>query len=549
MATEYKHGVYIEELSTALQAMTEVATPAVVIGTAPIHLATNSAGSKPVLCTSMSDFVSQFGWSNDFESYTLCEAAQVFFQLYNVTPVIFINVLSAAKHGQEKTVTVAGLSNVVTLNAPMILSTLKISTGEKPVTASMIGVTGTEPITIPSKIDANNFTLTSGEVELILTTDYTISDGKIIFTEAGAEKCTGNLTFASGTDTYVELVADEDFTAAYNSKGEILLTIISQNKIVDDTISLEYAELDATKVTASDVIGGADIVTGENTGIELVEEIYPRFGVVPDTIIAPKFSTNPAVAATLHAKARSVNGIFRALGVADIDTKVARTYNDVNAIKNTKNYTDEFLAVTWPKVSLGGVQYHLSTHVAALMGQVDSEHASLPYKSPSNELLNVDSGILTDGTEVFLGRSQANFLNGQGVVTALNFNGWRCWGNRTGAYPSNIDVKDSFIPCRRTMNWISNSLVLNFLSQIDEPINKRQLESIVDRCNQWFNGLSAAGAILGGRVALLESENPATSLANGKVKIHVYVGLQPPMRELDFVVEFDVSYLNALVAA
>lgn len=549
MSNNYKHGVYIEELSTALQPMTQITTPPVVFGTAPVHLAKEPAGLKPALCYSMAEFVTNFGWSDDFGAYTLCEAARVHFQLYNVAPVVFVNVLDAEKHGKESEATVEGVSNPATISAAMILSTLKVTTGEKPVTSTMIGVTTTEPITIPATIDANNFTLTSGEVELVLTTDYTISDGKITFTEAGAEKCAGNLTFTSGEDTFAELVADVDYTAEYNANGEVVLTVVNTGKVVEDKITLNYTELDASKVTASDIIGGVDIVTGDNTGLELVEEIYPRFGLVPGHLIAPHWSTNSAVAAMLHAKAEFINGVFRATAGADIPTDEARNYTDVFSVKNSKNYSDPFLFATWPKGSLDTEQSYLSTHLSALMCKVDAEHGDIPYKSPSNESIQVDKTVRADGTEIFLGKGQANYLNGQGVVTALNFiGGWRAWGNRSSAYPANVDPKDSFIPCRRMMNWVENSLVINYWSQIDDPMNKRLVESFVDKANIWFNGLVARGVLLGGRVEFREDENPVTSLVDGVMRFHVYLGLTVPAREIDFVTEFDVNYLTALFA-
>ncbi|MBQ7479583.1 MAG: hypothetical protein IJT01_11955, partial [Selenomonadaceae bacterium] len=48
------------------------------------------------------------------------------------------------------------------------------------------------------------------------------------------------------------------------------------------------------------------------------------------------------------------------------------------------------------------------------------------------------------------GLEQANLLNSQGIMTALNFiGGWKSWGDYTGAYPGTTDVKDTFICARR----------------------------------------------------------------------------------------------------
>ena len=53
---------------------------------------------------------------------------------------------------------------------------------------------------------------------------------------------------------------------------------------------------DVTKVAKADIIGGIDASTGQRTGLELVEDVFPRFGLVPGQLLAPGFSDDPAVA-------------------------------------------------------------------------------------------------------------------------------------------------------------------------------------------------------------------------------------------------------------
>lgn len=412
MSDTYKHGIYVEEVPTSLVPMISVAAPTVAVGTAPIDAVEDQTKAAPVntpvLCHTLKEFTEQFGWSDDFAKYTLCEVAYTHFQLFNVAPVVFVNVYNPVTH----------------------------KTGDNG---------------------------------------------------------------------------------------------------------------DPTKVTASDIVGGYNTTTGKNTGLECVEEVYPRFGLIPGVIIAPKFSSASTVAAILKAKAAEINGVFKSIAIADIDTAQATSYSAVNAVKNTENFMDPHLIVTWPKVALGGIQMFLSTQVAALMGKVDSAHSDIPYKSPSNENLQCDQTILANGNDIFLGKAQANYLNGLGVVTALNFvGGWKCWGNRTSAYPSSTDPKDAFIPCRRMMNWVANTLVTSYWSKIDEPINKRLVESVVDSAQIWLNGLVARGALVGGRVEFRADENPTTDLADGIIRFHVYVCPPTPAREINFVMEMDVQYFASL---
>lgn len=222
-------------------------------------------------------------------------------------------------------------------------------------------------------------------------------------------------------------------------------------------------------------------------------------------------------------------------------------YSDVYSYKNQNSLTDKFLVDCWPKVALGGTQYNLSTHVAALACRVDATHDDIPYESPSNKELRIDSAVLSDTTLVDLSKAKANVLNGYGVVTALNFVGWRAWGNRVACYPANADVKDNFIPMRRMMNWVGNQLVLNFFSRIDSPVSKRLVNTVLDSANCWLNGLAARGTILSGsRVLFLEEDNPTTSLIDGKVTFKVYLGLQSPARVIEFNLEYDTNLYQSL---
>lgn len=62
------------------------------------------------------------------------------------------------------------------------------------------------------------------------------------------------------------------------------------------------------------------------------------------------------------------------------------------------------------------------------------------------------------------------------------------------------------------------------------------------------NGLMAEEKILGGRVEFLEEENTTADLLAGKAKFHIYLTPPSPAKELDFVLEYDVSYLENIFA-
>ena len=95
----YKHGVYTTEVPTGIVPPVNVSAGLpVFIGTAPVNQTDITNVNKPVLCYSYAEAVQAFGFSKDFENFTLCEAIYSQFALFNVAPVVLINVLDANDH-------------------------------------------------------------------------------------------------------------------------------------------------------------------------------------------------------------------------------------------------------------------------------------------------------------------------------------------------------------------------------------------------------------------------------------------------------------------
>ncbi len=429
----YKHGVGSQEIPTSLVAPVNVSAGLpVVFGTAPVNLVKGHVPvNEPILAYKYAEAVEKFGYSDDFENYTLCEFMSSHYALFNVAPAVFVNVLDPEVHKKA--------------GDPTIL------------------------------------TVTDGEA--VLKTKGVLLNSLVI---KGGEGGTTPLT-------------ESDYELEFDDDGYVHIFVSTP----DTSISVEFDVLDPSSVDYTDIIGGVS-VNGDYKGLELVNQVFPRFRLVPGQIVAPKFSTNSAVAAVMAAKANSINGLFKATANVDISTTEVTDYTKVAEHKNLKNLTSTYQDVFWPKVSLGGQQYHLGTQAASLMCYVDSINDDIPYVSPSNKNLQADSAVLEDGKEIFLGQDQAAYLNGQGIVTALNFiGGWKLWGNRTGAYPGVTDPKDSFIPVRRMFNWVQNTLILTYWQKVDDPTNTKLIETVIDSINIWLNGLSARGYLLGGRVEFL----------------------------------------------
>lgn len=362
-----------------------------------------------------------------------------------------------------------------------------------------------------------------------------VVEGEAILRQSGVLATSLQVTSEDGSTSY------SDFESEFDDDGHLHIFTEATGKI-----KVTFNQLDPAAVTPADIIGGVSL-DGTLKGLELVNEVFPRFREVPGIIISPKYSTNPAVAAVMKAKATNINGLFKAIAIADIPTDTVKNYTEVPAYKNLNNLDSPNLLVAWPKVSLGGVQYHMSTQLASEINLTDAQNEGVPYKSPSNKNLQMDACVLADGTEIMLGIEQANYLNGQGIITALNWiGGWRAWGNETSCYPANTDPKDRFISIRRMFIYEQNSVILTFWQKVDESGNRKLVELIVDSKNIDLNGKAARGFILGGRVEFAESENPVTALMDGTYTFHLYLTPPPPAKEIKWLFEFDPAYFNVL---
>lgn len=494
----YKHGVYVSEQATSILPPVNVdAGIPMIVGTAPIGMADESNVNKPVLCYTYAEAVKAFGFVppktssgiSKFE-YTINEAVYAQFALYGTAPIIIVNVLDPSTHRTSASTT-----------------SIQVNTDGDAVTVLETGI-------IPST------------VSLSLASEGDSSSA---------------VTYAKGTD----------YEMAFNDNGQLVISPLFDSegtcKLATDTaITFSAYKTDPTLVTASDVIGGI-ASNGAKKGWETIDEVFPRFRVVPGTLIAPGFSSNSGVAAVMSAKASSINGLFKAVSVVDVPASSVTQYSSVPTWKESNSVSSTHQIVCWPMVRLDGIVYNLSSHVAPLMALTDSKNNDIPYVSPSNQSVQCDAACLSDGSDVWLNLEQANYLNGNGIATVQNFiGGWKFWGNRTACYPANTDVKDAFIPVRRMFAWIGNTIVQTYWSSVDFPINKRGIERIVDSINIWLNGLAARQYILGGRVEFLESENPTTSLLDGTITFHMHVTPPAPARDIEFVLEYDTSYLSTL---
>lgn len=481
----YTHGVYVQENPTSVVApLTSDSAVQVVVGTAPVNLLDDpaSAVNKPLLVNSFAEAAAKVGYSDSFDKFTLCQSIDTSFRVFNVAPLVLINVLDPATH--------------------------------------------------KTAVEPSLKTITSGQV--LIEEEGILKAGFTVKNEAAA----------------VAYDIDDDYTLEFDNDGYMVVSVVAGGQIAIDEetkLTINYDKLDPSAVGESDIVGTYTIATGKYTGLENVSQVYPRLGIVPGLILAPGWSHKPTVGAALTAKTTAINGVFTANCLKDIDCTESGVieYSAAKAWKDLNSYTSKHDIVCWPMCKIGTKKYYMSAIMAALIAYTDAQNGGVPYVSPSNKGMRISGTVLADGTEVFLDQMQGNVLNGGGICTAINLNGWRSWGNNTGIYPGSTDVKDRFIPVRRMFDWWGNSFILTYFQKVDDPMNKRLIEAVVDSENIRANGYKARYQIADAGIEYNAAENPVTDLLNGKITFKQYLTPFPPAETIVNVLEFDPAALSA----
>ena len=123
-------------------------------------------------------------------------------------------------------------------------------------------------------------------------------------------------------------------------------------------------------------------------------------------------------------------------------------------------------------------------------------------------------------------------LNAAGIVTVFSGpgTGLRTWGNRNSAYPAST-APAQFIPIRRTLDVMEESIQIAMLQFLDLPISDALIDAILATVNAFIRQLIQQGAMVPGSVCTYNpAENPSATIINGQL-IFDYDVLPPPPLE------------------
>lgn len=372
----------------------------------------------------------------------------------------------------------------------------------------------------------------------VAAADKTVTDHKVILPEDAINDSA--LVVKTASDAEAALVKGTDYEVIYTDDACVIELLSTGSAYSAETLNVAYNAVDLSQITAAKI----------EAGFEQSELCKAKYNIIPDLLCAPGWSKNTAVAAVMAAKAPNICGLFRGKAVVDIDTSAAGadTFDKVLTWKNTNGYTDENMIVCWPLIKIGDRVFDMSVIVCGVICRTDTNNADLPYESPSNKTLTMNGLVNAAGTELHMTTLRGDAVSVyDGVVTAMNFNGWRIWGNYTGCYPGNSDPAFAFIPVNRMMDFLCNTFVNTFWNFIDRPMNRVLIDAIVNTFNSFLDGLVATEALLGGEIVYVPDNNPAADLLAGKFRLDLQMASALPAQQINLFSEFSVDMLtNAL---
>ena len=485
----FKHGVFGNLLPTKLR-ITQLANAdvPVFVGLSPVHRITGGAANvnQPYIGLDPGSTKGYLGYDTNWKIWTLSEcyyAEYTLFNQFNKPQPIFVNVFNPLVH------------MAAVPPAPMAP--------------------------------------TNGVITILFTTADVISDSVIVKNAAGTTTLVNGVNYIQG----------------YDVNNNFLITILDTP--VQSTYQVGYNKAMPSMVTYTTIIGGTDS-NNNNSGLSVINDVFPQTGIVPGILYAPGYMQNPTVATAADALVQSVNGVFKARTLIDCDNpSTCRTPQQAFTFKTTNSVVDSREDLIWPPACFNGtLQFHSGTLVSILEGVVTQNPAQgngIPYWSVSNNLLPITGVGLSDGTPITVRQPDATYLNNQGIMTIINYQGgWFSWGNRTAAQGISNDVTQVFAIVQRELDWISNTIVLTLRPWVDNPTNQRLIESITLTAQVWLSSLVSAGALLEGEIEFLQSDNPLNQLLNGQIVFHYLLTPPIPAEDIENNFEFDVTGLNNL---
>lgn len=222
-------------------------------------------------------------------------------------------------------------------------------------------------------------------------------------------------------------------------------------RIAEEESNEKGKNKDEEKSTLANLLSTTLDEQGHYQGLKALYDANSLVKVTPRILIAPGFSHQQEVASALN----SIAERLRAIAIID-----GPNSTDSAAISYRQQFGSSRLYLVEPWVKVFNSQTAksevepASARVAGLIAKIDAEKGF--WFSPSNnEILGITGTARPIDFVLGDSNARANLLNEKEVVTIIQQNGYRLWGNRT----CSSDPKWAFLSVRRTADMINDALL------------------------------------------------------------------------------------------
>lgn len=233
---------------------------------------------------------------------------------------------------------------------------------------------------------------------------------------------------------------------------------------------------------------------------------------------------------------------FRSVAIAD----QAAGATLENAIAYRNQFDNPRAIITYPllKKMVGDTLkvVPFSPYLAGVMSRTDNVLGF--WYSPSNKnILGIEDLERPIPYIAFSSpNSMANYLNEMKLVTAIHYEGYKVWGNRSAT----TDSAWHYISVRRQFDIIEDSIEIGTLHLLDRPINKAFFEDLQDSVQAFLNSLIGRQAIIHGKIMVLPEDNPPAQIANGQVMARIDITPTYPAERITYNVTLVIEPLKKL---
>ena len=353
----------------------------------------------------------------------------------------------------------------------------------------------------------------------------------------------GTTTYTLATDYTVDLRTGKGTRVATG-------TIAASTVVVPTQVKVSYSYADATRVTASDIIGSID-ASGKRLGMKALRDSYSLFGFFPKILIAPVFASLASVSTELIASATGMRAITFIDAPIGVTPQQAITGRGPAGTINFNTSSDR-VGLCYPylraydTVAGADALYPLSQYAAGAQSRKDQENGYW-WSLSNTEVLGITGVERPIDAMINDPNCEANLLNAAGIITVFNSfgTGIRIWGNRSAAFPSTTHPKN-FLCVRRVADIIAESLELFSMQYSDRPTDNAVIDDVIESGNKFIRKLKSDGAVVDGRVWFDPADNPTTELAAGHTT-YTYDFMPPtPNERMTFKATINTEYLNQL---